>query len=69
MFPVGQADVAVYDIAAQIYKQLKDDKALIEDADILIAAFCKRYGLTFVTHNAKHFGRVSDLSIVDWVTD
>jgi len=69
LFPVGQADVAVYDIAAQIYKQLKDDKALIEDADILIAAFCKRYGLTLVTHNAKHFGRVSNLSIVDWVTD
>jgi tRNA(fMet)-specific endonuclease VapC len=67
LFPVGQSDVAVFDIAAEIYKQLKDDKTLIEDADILIAAFCKRYGFTLVTHNAKHFGRVVGLNFVDWV--
>jgi predicted nucleic acid-binding protein len=68
LFPVGQSDVAVFDIAAVIYKQLKDDRAIIEDADILIAAFCKRYGFTLVTHNAKHFTRVAGLSLIDWVT-
>ncbi|MDR1422382.1 MAG: PIN domain-containing protein [Coriobacteriales bacterium] len=68
LFPVGQSDVAVFDKAAEIYKQLKDDKAIIEDADILIAAFCKRYGFTLVTHNVKHFGRVTGLNFVDWIT-
>jgi predicted nucleic acid-binding protein len=68
LFPVGQSDVAAFDIAANIYKQVKEDKAVIEDADILIAAFCIRYGFTLVTHNAKHFSRVEGLDFVDWVT-
>jgi predicted nucleic acid-binding protein len=68
LFPVGQSDITVFDIAAEIYKQLKDDRAIIEDADILIAAFCKRYGFTLVTHSTKHFSRITGLDFVDWVT-
>jgi predicted nucleic acid-binding protein len=69
LFPVGQSDTAVFDRAALIYKQLKSNKALIEDADILIAAFCMRYELTLITHNVKHFERIPGLSFTDWVSD
>jgi predicted nucleic acid-binding protein len=69
LFPVGQSDTVAFDQAALIYKQLRNDKALIEDADILIAAFCMRYELTLITHNVRHFERIHGLSFIDWVSD
>lgn len=38
----------------------------IETEDAIIAATAMASGLTLVTGNAKHFGRVKGLKIVDW---
>jgi len=35
--------------------------------DTLIAAHALSLGLTFVTHNSKHFSRVAGLRLEDWV--
>ncbi len=40
---------------------------LIEDFDLLIAATALTYGLTLVTNNAVHFGRIPGLSFETWV--
>lgn len=37
------------------------------DFDILIAVTARQYGLTVVTHNMKHFGKMPGIQCVDWV--
>lgn len=37
------------------------------DFDILIAVTARHYGLTVVTHNMKHFGKMPGIQCVDWV--
>ena len=64
---IGQIDNSILDYAADIYRELKDKKQTVEDADILTAAFCIRHGFTLVTNNTKHFQSMSGLHYCDWV--
>ena len=66
LFPVGQFDNHILDIAADIYVELRNTGRLMNDADIFIAAFCKQHGFALVTNNNKHFKNVSGLSLFDW---
>jgi predicted nucleic acid-binding protein len=63
---VGQLDNSLLDFAADIYCELRNKKQTVEDADILIAAFCKCHNFILVTHNIKHFDIISGLSYCDW---
>jgi len=64
---VGQLDNSILDFAADIYRELKEKKLTVEDADILTAAFCKNHNFTLVTHNIRHFEAISSLHICDWM--
>jgi len=64
---VGQLDNSLLDWAADIYRELKDNKQTVEDADILTAAFCKNHDFILVTHNVKHFEIIPGLCFCDWV--
>jgi tRNA(fMet)-specific endonuclease VapC len=66
---VGQLDNSLLDFAADIYCELTDKRQIVEDADILIAAFCKRHNFTLVTHNIKHFEAITGLMFCDWKGD
>jgi len=59
-------DMLVWQRAAQISALLYQQGRPIEDADILIAAYCVVNGFTLVTNNARHFERVDGLKIVNW---
>jgi predicted nucleic acid-binding protein len=63
---VGQLDNTLLDTAAEIYMELKGKKQVIEDADILTAAFCKIHDFTLVTHNTRHFEIIYGLRYCDW---
>ena len=63
---VGNMDVGVMDIAADIYASFRKVGRGVEDADILIAAFCLAHGYTLVTHNVRHFEGVVGLKMEDW---
>ncbi len=52
--------------AAAIYGSLHKRGALIEDADILIAATALVHGLKLVTENPSHFSRIPDLAFEGW---
>jgi len=66
---VGQLDNSLLDLAADIYCELRDKKQVIEDADILTAAFCKSHDFTLVTHNEKHFENIPGLDYCDWAKE
>lgn len=53
-------------IAAELKADLARSGALIEDADLQIAAIALRDGLVLVTDNVKHFGRIPNLKIENW---
>jgi tRNA(fMet)-specific endonuclease VapC len=69
--PVGPISQAVFEAAVDIYVDLKSKGRICDDMDILIAAWCKAYGLTLVTSNTKrtlsaHFGNIPGLALADW---
>jgi tRNA(fMet)-specific endonuclease VapC len=64
---IGQLDNSILDCAADIYRELRDKKQNLEDADILTAAFCKSHNFILVTHNVKHFEIISGLRYCNWV--
>jgi predicted nucleic acid-binding protein len=66
--PLGQAlDNEIYEEASRIWVKLKQAGFRTDDdIDVLIAAFCKVYGLTLVTNNTKHFENIDGLVLEDW---
>jgi tRNA(fMet)-specific endonuclease VapC len=69
VFGIGQLDNSLLDIASDVYNDLKIKNQIIEDADILTAAFCIRYNFSLVTNNTKHFENIAGLNYCDWVLD
>lgn len=59
--------IEVLDTAAIIYQQLKPQGQLIEDADTLIAATALEEQAILVTDNTKHFARVPNLNLENWI--
>ena len=53
--------------AAEIYAYLKKEGNLIEDADILMASTAIVEDLVLITNNLKHFKRVKDLRLNNWL--
>ena len=58
--------VDVWQQAAKIHALLRKTGLTVEDADILIAAFCIVNEYTLVTHNTKDFNNIKNLQITDW---
>jgi predicted nucleic acid-binding protein len=66
LFPVGTFDDTLLEIAVDIYVEERKAKRNTEDADILIAAFCRQHGYILVTDNTKHFQGIDGLHLVNW---
>ncbi len=68
------AGFAVIGVSPAIARVFGDQKAalrsqgqLIEDFDLLIGATAIHHGLTLVTNNQTHFGRLPNLKLANWV--
>ena len=48
---------------AHVRSQLRAQGQLIGDLDLLIAATALHHNLTLLTHNARHFSRISELTL------
>jgi predicted nucleic acid-binding protein len=54
------------DTAAALYARLKTQGLLIEDADLLIAAYCIKNDYILVTNNTRHFTHIEALQLENW---
>jgi tRNA(fMet)-specific endonuclease VapC len=54
--------------AAQIYGDLRRRGKLIPDADILIAGITLASGYVLATQNVKHFQRITELKVENWLS-
>jgi len=59
-------DIETFDKASEIYATLKKSGNLIEDADILIAAFSLANNLILISANERHFQIIENLHIENW---
>lgn len=67
---VANIDMKTLDEASSIYATLKKTGRIIDDADILIGAFCIAHDYTLVTDNTRHFERIAEsngLKIENWL--
>jgi len=63
---VGEMKSETWELAADIYADLRRAGYTVGDADILIAAFCLIDRHTLVTNNIKDFQNIQGLQMVDW---
>ncbi len=61
---VVDVTMAIADIWADLRGALRSKGNLIADNDLLIAATAIRFGLTVVSGNVRHFGRVPGLTLL-----
>ena len=58
--------IETYDIASQIYADLRKEGKLIEDADIFIGVASLEYGAILITNNAEHLSRIKNIQLEVW---
>jgi len=63
IIPLGREEAMEWGL---IEARLRKEGNPIEAEDGMIAATAHKHGLTLVTGNNKHFGRIKNLRIVDW---
>jgi tRNA(fMet)-specific endonuclease VapC len=66
-YPVLSFDIKAAEIFTDLKTDLSDSGLIIEDFDLMIAATCLANKLTLVTNNTKHFKRIKNLKVEDWV--
>jgi len=58
---------------AEVYGQLRAKQEAkgqrLGEADLMIASIALRHGLTLVSGNVRHLGRIEGLKIVNWLAD
>jgi tRNA(fMet)-specific endonuclease VapC len=64
---VVESDEAISEIFGQLKAELEGAGAIIDDADLFIAACAMVHGLILVTNNMKHFKRIKGLKMENWV--
>lgn len=65
-FDVAPVDGSVAIAASKVSQSLLRRGLALPPPDVLIAATCLLHGLTLVTRNKRHFGRVPGLRIHTW---
>ena len=57
----------MWERAACLYGDTRKAGTTIDDADLIIAAYCLIRGYTLVTDNTRHFEQIRGLQIVNWI--
>ena len=58
--------IDTYDLAAQIYANLRSEGRIIEDADIFIGAMSLEHNAILITNNVEHLSRITDIQTEEW---
>lgn len=67
VFETMPVSYAVLDRYAQLRASLEAQGSRLDNIDLLIAATALVNNLTLVTHNTRHFYRIPDLKLEDWI--
>lgn len=65
ILPIGNS----LDTYGRLRAELEAKGTVLDSFDLLIASTAIDANLTLVTHNTRHFERISDLKLTDWEQD
>jgi len=63
---IAPLTTASVDRSAKLYSELRNSGTPLDDIDLLIAGIALANDWTLVTHNTRHFERISGLTLEDW---
>ncbi len=64
---VFDLEISTLDVGSRIWQQLRNQSTMLEDADCLIVATALQQSAILVTDNTKHFARVPNLKLENWI--
>ena len=67
IFPVIDASKAILECFGGIKTNLSKKGITVADFDLLIGATAITFGYTLVTNNEKHFLKIPNLTVVNWM--
>ena len=66
-YGISIIDKETLDISLAIYIKLRKSGITVDDGDLLIAAYCIKNNYILVSNNIKHFERIENLQIINWI--
>ena len=67
LFPVIEIDIPIIEVFSDIKAKYEKIGIVVADFDLLIAATALVYNHVLVTNNTKHFEKIRELTIENWV--
>jgi len=67
-YGIDTIDKEILDLSLSIYIKLRENGVTIDDGDLLIAAYCIKNNYILVTNNLKHFEKIENIQVVNWIT-
>ena len=67
IFPIIDASKAILECFGTLKAQLSQKGVTVADFDLLIGSTAITLGYTVVTNNEKHFSKIPDLKMVNWM--
>jgi tRNA(fMet)-specific endonuclease VapC len=58
----------ILDLSLSIYIKLRKNGVTVDDGDLLIAVYCIQNDYILVSNNQKHFEKIENIQMVNWVT-
>ncbi len=62
-------DDQAIEIASYKYAETRKSGQVVDDMDLLIASIALANNMAIATNNHKHFSKISELEIVDWLSE
>ena len=66
-YGVEEISKKTLDISLSIYLDLQSKRITVDDADIFIAGYCIENDYILITNNTKHFEKIKDIRIENWI--
>jgi len=67
IFPVIEISMTIIDTFAHLKADLNAKGIVVDEFDLLIGATALSMNYSIVTNNVKHFEKIPDLTIINWV--
>jgi predicted nucleic acid-binding protein len=67
IYGIDTIDKKTFDLSLSINIELHKIGITIDDGDLLIAAYCIQNSYILVTNNLKHFERIKNIQVANWM--
>ncbi|WP_439647486.1 PIN domain-containing protein [Brucepastera parasyntrophica] len=67
LFPIIPIDISIIEIFSELKSKYDKKGIVIDDFDLLIASTALTHNQILVTNNVKHFNKIKELKIENWV--